>query len=215
MDAVSDDTYMPLGKATLIILAVGLSILGTLFVYREKPEFLRKRPPELIGRDIAGLTKAAAQNPDDPQVFVELGWAYFMADRFDEAENAYRVALDVEPSYVPALVNLGILLAERGYDNEAERFFRKVVKINPDYELARFNLGVIAIKKKDFKAAVSELKSVIKINPTSGDAWYYLGTTYERQGNYRSAKHAFLKTLIYLPDHLEAKRAVERIKGFR
>jgi len=60
----------------------------------------------------------------------------------EEARDAYRRALELDPHHADARVNLGRLLVESERAEEAETHFRAVVADHPDHATAWFNLGI-------------------------------------------------------------------------
>ncbi|HET6962450.1 MAG TPA: tetratricopeptide repeat protein, partial [Terriglobia bacterium] len=54
------------------------------------------------------------------------------AGRYVEAEKLYRAVLKVQPKSVPALTNLGVVLARQGKYGEAVTAYKKVLRLDPD-----------------------------------------------------------------------------------
>jgi len=219
--SIEDDVSIPLAKALLIIAIVGFMLASLVYIYQGGAPWLssiykptsKQLPQQLVQQEVEGLTRAVAANPDDPQAYVELGWAYFMAGDGGRAQTLFREALSLDPGHIPALLNMGILLAERKQYGDAKASFAKVVKINPGHEVARFNLGVIAIRERKYDSAIDELNHALRANPTSGDAWYYLGVAQEGKGDKKSAILSYKKATEFLPEHKEARMALAQAKG--
>ena len=58
-----------------------------------------------------------------------------------EAERYFREALSIDPGYVPALLDLGGLLAERGDTVKAMEYFSKSAKLEPKNPAVHYNLA--------------------------------------------------------------------------
>ena len=56
--------------------------------------------------EIALWEDTARKSPHKPRAFNNLGYAYFLAGRNEDAEKAYRQALHLKPDYKPARTNL-------------------------------------------------------------------------------------------------------------
>jgi tetratricopeptide (TPR) repeat protein len=67
------------------------------------------------------------------------------ARRFDEAADAFRRALKVNPFHPQAHNNLGTLVAGRGELAEAATHYQQALANDPDHRLARFNLGRVLV----------------------------------------------------------------------
>jgi len=211
--ASSYDDMVPAGRAALLIFITGAALAASLYLFFLLPGGAGKNvPAQLTGQNIADLLRQVEANPEDPQAFVELGWAYFTAGDGQRAEAAYLEALKLDSGYVPALTNLGLLMAERRKYDEAQHYFTMVYELSPGHELARFNLGVIAIKKGDYQSAKEHFSHSLRANPTSGDAWYYLGFTLEALGERDEALDAYRKAQSFLPNDSLVKKALNNLE---
>jgi hypothetical protein len=62
-------------------------------------------------------------------------------DETYEAEVAFRTAIRINPYYVEAYDNLGMLLGSADRSEEAESVYRTILRLRPDYADARNNLA--------------------------------------------------------------------------
>ena len=60
-----------------------------------------------------------------------LGVALYRLGRYQEAEQRYREAIDIDPEYADALVNLAAL--RQANPDAAEPLLRRALKTNPKY----------------------------------------------------------------------------------
>lgn len=63
------------------------------------------------------ITAQAEKDPDNENLHYYLGIAYSALDDVENAEAAYRKALDVNPDYLDANINLGGLILNKGIDH--------------------------------------------------------------------------------------------------
>ena len=91
---------------------------------------------------VSTLIKAAELDPGDHLVNFYLGIHYASQRQLNEAHNAAKSALQLQPEHLPSL-NLGILiLSARGEDEEALRMCEQALTEYPD------NLTLLAVKAR-------------------------------------------------------------------
>lgn len=82
---------------------------------------------------IAVLNRALVNNPQDAQVLLALGDAYYGESNQNEAYKAYRDAFSADNTLLRAKMQLGVLLkGAKSYD-EASKAYNEVITINPNY----------------------------------------------------------------------------------
>ena len=82
---------------------------------------------------IAVLTKAATANPNDAQVQLALGDAYYGDKNQNDSYIAYRNAYQLDDSLIRAKMQLGVLLKGAKAYTEAVKAYNEVIAINPNY----------------------------------------------------------------------------------
>lgn len=81
--------------------------------------------------------------PELAGVYVNLGIAYTKVEKFEDAENAYRFAIEKNPLNFDAYTNLGVLLRSQGKFTEAESVYLDALKRWPHHQASLINLGVL------------------------------------------------------------------------
>ena len=84
----------------------------------------------------------------------------------------FQQALEINPRYADASLNLGNALLQKGKVDEAADQYRKTVVLKPDYAMAHYNLGLALSQQGQMDAAMAEYKNALLINP--GDAEFHL-----------------------------------------
>lgn len=105
----------------------------------------------------------------------------------DEARDAYRRALELDPHHADAHVNLGRLLVESDRAEEAETHFRAVVADHPDHATAWFNLGIALEDGRRPNDAVKAYEQAIAADRRLADAHFNLARLYEQAGKRAAA----------------------------
>jgi tetratricopeptide (TPR) repeat protein len=102
--------------------------LGSAFAEQGKWE-------EAIGAYRKALAQTIYASPEN--TYNNLGYAYWALDRRQEAEEAFRAALQLEPKLVPSHFWLGVLLQKEGRKDEAKRHFEAARDLEPASMLGR------------------------------------------------------------------------------
>lgn len=106
----------------------------------------------------------------------------------DEAAEAYRRALELDPYLVPALVNLANIHYSRDEAVEAQALYERATAIDPDMFEAHYNLGNIYHDLARYPEAQLSYREALRLNPTYADAHFYLAVTLEKAGRSSEAK---------------------------
>ena len=111
------------------------------------------------------------ENPDNAQVWIELGNAFFDLDRFGDAINAYEKALTIQPDSPHVLTDLGVMYRRNNAPEKALEAFSKAVAVQPDFETALFNTGIVYMHDlNDIPKAVEAWEQLAKVNPDARTA---------------------------------------------
>jgi len=108
--------------------------------------------------------------------------------RFEEALQAYRRALEVDPYLVPALINLGNLHYARDEIAEAQALYERAIVLDPEIFEAHFNLGNIFHDLGRYLPAHECYRRALRLNPSYADAHFYLAVTLEKSGQSAEAR---------------------------
>ncbi|HEX6829278.1 MAG TPA: tetratricopeptide repeat protein, partial [Burkholderiales bacterium] len=126
----------------------------------------------LAAPDRAAFDKALAEyfaaqrfNADRPEAHAALGSLHAARGRQDEAEKAYGRALELDPTYGPAALNLADLQRAMGREDEAERTLRAALRRTPDSAPAHYALGLALVRQKRTGEALVELALAAKLAP--------------------------------------------------
>jgi tetratricopeptide (TPR) repeat protein len=108
-------------------------------------------------------------------------------DSPDEARRAYQEALRLQPGFVEAHMNLGLLHYNAGDLEAAESCYRRALHVGPDSALAHFNLGVVLEDRHDKSGAVAAYAEALRRAPDFREAHCNLAGLYEQLGRRRDA----------------------------
>ena len=101
----------------------------------------------------------------------------------EQAVEAYRKALELNPGAAGALVNLGTIHYRLRQFAEAEQDYVEAIVADPSYALAEFNLGNLYDEQGRLKEAVAHYRRALDLNPSYADAHFNLALICERTGD--------------------------------
>lgn len=187
---------------------------------------LAARQHWVIGRDafergrydeaIEELTRAVEQAPEFPDLHNSLGLALGMTGARDRAAASFQRALQLNPHYVEARLNLAIVYNEMGRYEDALREFRAEEHRDPDH--ANLSPDVRAYLAESHVLlgdtyrhlgltvdAAQEYTKALKAAPQFLDIKNKLGAVYADMGLYEDAEAELAAALTQNPRYVEAR----------
>ncbi len=128
----------------------------------------------------------AADRNLDAEDWYELGCG-LQATRPEQAEEAFRRAVELDPDLAEAHINLGVMLHERSDLEGAELCYRLGLRAAPHSATAAFNLGVVLEDLGKPVDAMVVYRRAIESDELLADAYYNLSRLYERAGDRAAA----------------------------
>ncbi len=124
-------------------------------------------PPNLATA-IEAQQKVATVQPDDPTVWNDLGNLLQLAKRPDEAEVAYRRALELDAKRASIHFNLGLLLEQRGENRTAMKEYKAAIALEPRHAWAHYQMGALLEKGGRDSAAIRSYARAFSLDPQLG-----------------------------------------------
>ncbi len=140
----------------------------------------------------APLARRAAQAARDAEEemsadeWYDLGFDLEAVD-IEEARDAYRRALELDPHHADAHVNLGRLLQEGGEPGQAMSHYLLALAQRAKDPTAWFNLGIALEDLRRRADAIKAYEAAIAADPTLADAYFNLSRLYEAAGKRAAA----------------------------
>ncbi|MGB8510540.1 MAG: tetratricopeptide repeat protein [Pyrinomonadaceae bacterium] len=167
-----------------------------------------------------GAQSSTGEGSGDARALVQKGKEAYKNDHDEEAVEAFREAVRLDPGYAEAHYRLGLAYAAIENRDEADKSFeeavkayRKIVERDSKNAEAQFFLGLSYNKLHKYEEAVRAFKEAAKIAPDDDDKQYELGLASMKLAQYKEAAAAFNKALEINPDNFPASDALEQAKS--
>jgi len=110
----------------------------------------------------------AARQPSDAAPRITLGNLYFDAERYDEAIEWYRQALELEPDNADVSTDLGVSYYYLNQPDRALAQFQQSLAIDPTHTKTMLNEGIVlAFGRQDLDGAARAWRRVVELAPQS------------------------------------------------
>ncbi len=120
-----------------------------------------------------------------------------------KAIQAYEKVIQIDPMFIEAYNNLGVLYQEMGHYDKALEVFQKAIQINPQYEKILNNLGTLLLLRERYEESKEAFQKALIINPNNIESHINLGILFKKQGQMDQAIGSYQKALSLNPLHGE------------
>jgi len=154
-------------------------------------------------RNIELLKKGLTGTQEQFFVYFHLA-TNFLAKKDNETASFYlKKTLELNPNFVPALLNLAGMYIRENKLGEAEKLLSRAAQIEKNTDVYN-NLGVIYSKRKEFNRAIKKFEKAIQLNPNSADAYFNLSLVYREKGKDNKASLFLEKAQELNPKYKES-----------
>lgn len=126
--------------------------------------------------------------------------ALYRQGQNQKALAEFQAALEANPGFVDAHVNLARVLTEMGRADEAIAHYQIVVANRTQRVDVRYQLGAALLGRGRTKEAVRELREVVRQNPRMAEGYFDLGRALLEMKDYPGSLEAFDQCLRLTPD---------------
>jgi len=134
-----------------------------------------------------------------------LGAVYGVLRDFNAAEKCCRKALQLNPDFSEAHLNLGNVLKAQSRYRKAIASYREAIRCRSDYLSAYHCLGNLYREVMMHDKAVETFRIGLKISPDNPSVLYDLANTYKARGEIVEAVRCFQRVLALNPGHTLAQ----------
>src|SRR4030067_1203051 len=157
------------------------------------------------------LEKGAAEKSQFADVYNMLGLIYYNNSRFEDAIKAFKKAIEINPAYTEASLNLSVVYNELGQFERSSEVYASAREGRTDAEsyldpyvkgkLANMHAGLGAIYKDlgFYNDAAAAFKKALKLRPEFADIRTSLGVVLRDMKNYDGAIKELEETVTQHP----------------
>lgn len=178
------------------------------FVYQESKKDLDAA--------ITSYQSAYLQTPEDIDIYINLGSAFYDKEDFANALTVYRNALDLEPNNPKIHCNLGFLYWGNGNLDEAIKEYELAIEFDNNYDIAYNNLGVIYLDDLGrVQKAIELFKKSIECNPNYALAHFNLARAITITGDKIEAAKLYqiAQDINKVTNEIDPQEIVDKING--
>ena len=124
---------------------------------------------------LAEYRQAQELNADRPEAHLNLGVLQAQLGKPLEAEQAYRTALRIDPSFAPTYVNLADLYRAQQRDEEGENILRQGLAVSPNNAALHHALGLLLVRRGRQADALDALRRAAELRPDNPRYSYVFG----------------------------------------
>lgn len=165
---------------------------------------------------IALLRRIVRDDPKDFEAWTELGTVHFLQKNNDEAEKAYLQALDRQPLFILALLNLGKIRLAKKDTEGAIQILTRAVAVKPPSVEANYFLGEAYLSSGKGSKAVTYMNEALQLEPlTRAEIHLRIAAIYDAVGLKDLAALEYEKFLQKRSDYAEKKKLQKYIAANR
>jgi tetratricopeptide (TPR) repeat protein len=153
--------------------------------------------------------RAIAARPDFMSAWLYLADGLRGQNKLDEAIQAYRQALAIDPNAIDAMNNLGIIYSTKGMTGEALKEFQLSLAIKPDQAMPHSRIGRILAETHRLPEAAAEFTRALQIDPANPHAHNDLGVALIQMGDYEMAAEQFSDAVRLDPAYANARQNLD------
>jgi tetratricopeptide (TPR) repeat protein len=157
---------------------------------------------------------------EDAQGYYTLGVELYKQNRDEQAAEAFRQAIALDPDFAAAFMKLALAYRALGKKEEATKAYEQAAKgyeklldDDPKNAEAQLNLGEAYSRLGDYQKSIEAYRRGVRLKEPDSTTYYDIGLTYNKLARYTEAVGAFKKSIELNPDDYRAQEALERAES--
>ena len=210
LENLPPEVQIDLGQQFLTHPLRALRIAAARSLLPARPQLSERRRNDL---DAALAEYWAAQqfNGDRAEGLINSGGTLAQLGQLVEAENALQTAIDREPYFTAAYVNLADVYRQAGREDEAESLLRSAIESNAQDPAGHFALGLSLVRSQQLPAALEALDQAAALAPNDPYYQYVTGVALNSTGERGAALQRLREAHDRFPGHRDTLFALATI----
>jgi len=154
-------------------------------------------------RALEDLLAAERLNADTPEAHLNLGLMALARGGLEQAEREYRAALRLDPTFVPAAVNLADLLRAQSKEDGALAVLTDALRVAPQQAALHHALGLALVRAGRREEALASLGRAVELAPGDARFAYVLAIALQDAGSRELALRVLERGLEANPNDLD------------
>lgn len=165
-----------------------------------------------VAESVECFQRALQLNPHHLLSLDNLGNAYRLQKRWEDARAVLERALQVAPQDPEANYSLAMVFAQTDESDKVYQYLQRALRGRPDYPEALNNLGVLYLRTNRRDQAVTTFEECMRVAPAFDQAYLNLARVYAVEGSPDKARNILLELLRQHPDHSQARQMLEQLQ---
>ena len=130
--------------------------------------------------------------------------SFHQQQALDKAKLQYEKVLEVDPAYIPALINLGAVFRQLNLIDDARGCYQQAVTQSPQSIEAWFNFGNLSVSIKDWEQAGQCYEEILSRQPNHIPSLYQLALIARENSQWQTCRDTLEKLLRLSPGDANA-----------
>ena len=174
---------------------------------------LQKEMEGMNARDrLVHLKQIVDEGKGTKETYFHLGNAYYETGDASGAVVAYSQAIELDPKYFKAMVNLALMYDEQEKYTLAIETLERAAEIDPKSPDVWSHMGNSYYAQQQHAKAMDLYRKALQIDPNASHALYSIGVAFADAGIFREAVHYWERVSRLEPDSELGKSAAENVQ---
>jgi Tfp pilus assembly protein PilF len=206
---IRDERFVPVDQTVVLDTSISTTAVAQINLTLREPAKKDPGPKRESGSNPYLIDPAEYQRHFPKKAVQEYEKGLKASNRGDSPEGArhFQKAIDLAPTFYPALNELGRTYLAKSDFKAAQQQFEEVIRLSPNDAVAHVNLGNVFLLTRQFDDAFAQVQEGLRRDPNSAVGQFVLGSVYQKMHKPEESERALREALRLDPKmatvHLE------------